>query len=73
MPNGHSIGRPNGHKIDQHLPLQGPPKFTPIGIFGSESKPSGNPDLDPVGLEPGEEDVHGLLALLQVAILLVLL
>jgi hypothetical protein len=26
--------RPNGHKIYQHLPLQDPPKFTLIGIFG---------------------------------------
>jgi hypothetical protein len=26
--------RPNGHKINQHLPLQDPPKFTQIGIFG---------------------------------------
>jgi DNA gyrase/topoisomerase IV subunit A len=26
--------RPNGHKIDQHLPLQEPPKCTQIGKFG---------------------------------------
>jgi hypothetical protein len=25
---------PNGHKIFQHLPFKGPPKFTQIGIFG---------------------------------------
>jgi hypothetical protein len=25
---------PNGHKTYQHLPVQDPPKFTPIGIFG---------------------------------------
>jgi hypothetical protein len=25
---------PNGYKIYQHLPLQDPPKFTQIGIFG---------------------------------------
>jgi hypothetical protein len=25
---------PNGHKIYQHLPLQHPPTFTQIGIFG---------------------------------------
>jgi hypothetical protein len=25
---------PNGRKIDQHLPLQDPPKFTHIGVFG---------------------------------------
>jgi hypothetical protein len=26
--------RPNGNKIFQHLPLQDPPEFTQIGIFG---------------------------------------
>jgi hypothetical protein len=26
-----------------HLPLQDPPKFTQIWIFGFENKPSGNP------------------------------
>jgi hypothetical protein len=26
--------RPNGHKLNQHFPLQDPPKFTQIGIFG---------------------------------------
>jgi hypothetical protein len=25
---------PNGHKIYQHFPFQGPPKFTQTGIFG---------------------------------------
>jgi hypothetical protein len=25
---------PNGHKICQQFPLQDPPKFTQIGIFG---------------------------------------
>jgi hypothetical protein len=25
---------PNGHKIYQHFPIEGPPKFTKIGIFG---------------------------------------
>jgi hypothetical protein len=25
---------PNGHKINQQFPLQDPPKFTQIGIFG---------------------------------------
>jgi hypothetical protein len=25
---------PNGHKVYQHFPLQDPPKFTQIGIFG---------------------------------------
>jgi hypothetical protein len=24
----------NGHKMDQHLPMQDPPKFTQIDIFG---------------------------------------
>jgi hypothetical protein len=27
---------PNGRTTCQHLPLQGPPKFTQIGIFGLE-------------------------------------
>jgi hypothetical protein len=36
--------RPNGHKIDHHLPLQYPPKFTQI-----ENMPSGNSGGD-VGL-----------------------
>jgi hypothetical protein len=35
--------RPNGHEINQHVPLQGPPKFTRIGIFWFENIPSGNP------------------------------
>jgi hypothetical protein len=35
--------RPNGHKIE-HLPLQIPPKFTQIRIFGFKMS-SGNPDL----------------------------
>jgi hypothetical protein len=38
--------RPNDHKIFQDFPLQDPPKFTQIGIFGLKNKPSGNPDLD---------------------------
>jgi hypothetical protein len=25
---------PNGHKTDRHYPLQDPPKFNQIGIFG---------------------------------------
>jgi hypothetical protein len=25
---------PNDHKIYQHFPIQGPPKFEQIGIFG---------------------------------------
>jgi hypothetical protein len=28
------LNRPNGHKIYQDFPLQDPPKFTQIGIFG---------------------------------------
>jgi hypothetical protein len=31
-------------KISQPLPVQGPPKFTQIGIFGFETMPSGNPE-----------------------------
>jgi hypothetical protein len=34
---------PDGPKICQHLPSQDPPKFTQIGIFSFENKPSGNP------------------------------
>jgi hypothetical protein len=34
---------PNGHIKNQHLPVQDPPKFTQIGIFGVENIPSGNP------------------------------
>jgi hypothetical protein len=30
-------------KIYQHSPFKGPPKFTQIGIFWFENKPSGNP------------------------------
>jgi hypothetical protein len=49
IPNDHKIyhmditylqwpqNRPNGHKIYQDFPLQGPPKFTQIGIFGSKT------------------------------------
>jgi hypothetical protein len=32
MSNGSKI-LPNGHKIYQHFPFQGPPKFTRFGIF----------------------------------------
>jgi hypothetical protein len=31
--------------MNQHLPLQGPPKFTPTCDFWSENLPSGNPDF----------------------------
>jgi hypothetical protein len=48
IPNGHKNS--HGRKIDQMVikyikdfPLQDPPKFTKIGIFGLENKPSGNP------------------------------
>jgi hypothetical protein len=37
MATKHTNGRKiyqTGRKIDQHLPLQDPPKFTQIGIFG---------------------------------------
>jgi hypothetical protein len=35
----------NGYKIYKHFPIYGPPKFTQIGIFGFENKPSGNPGV----------------------------
>jgi hypothetical protein len=39
-----SKSRPNGHKVYQHHPLQDPPKFTQIGIFGLKMYvPAGNP------------------------------
>jgi hypothetical protein len=34
---------PNDHKMYEHLPLQDPPKFSQIGIFGLQNMPSGNP------------------------------
>jgi hypothetical protein len=34
---------PNGHKIYQHLPFEGPPKFTQIWDVWFENKPTGNP------------------------------
>jgi hypothetical protein len=34
---------PNGHKIYHHFPIWGPQKFTQIGVFGLQNKPSGNP------------------------------
>jgi hypothetical protein len=37
----------NGHKIRQHLPFKGPPKFTQIWDFGFENEPSGNPARNP--------------------------
>jgi hypothetical protein len=40
---------PNAHKINSkyyNCPFQGPPKYTQIGIFWSEKKPTGNPALD---------------------------
>jgi hypothetical protein len=46
VPNDHKTSQmsiPNGHKIYQHFSIQGPPKFTQIGIFGLKNKPSGNP------------------------------
>jgi hypothetical protein len=33
-PNDRMYNRPNCYQIDQHLPLQDPPKFTQIWIFG---------------------------------------
>jgi hypothetical protein len=35
IPNGRTID-PIGHKLYQRLPLEDPPKFTQIGIFGSK-------------------------------------
>jgi hypothetical protein len=55
IPNDHRIERiaskytewpqniPNGHKMYQHFPLQDPPKYTKIGIFGFKNIPSGKP------------------------------
>jgi hypothetical protein len=37
-----SLNIPNGHNIYQNLTFKGPPKFTQIGIFWFENKPSGN-------------------------------
>jgi hypothetical protein len=43
-----TVNGPNGHRIDQHLPLQDRAKFTQIGIFGLKLHlPSGNPGLQP--------------------------
>jgi hypothetical protein len=51
IPNNNKVGIPNSHKIyqnggkiDQHLLLQDPTKFTQNGIFLFENMPSGNPD-----------------------------
>jgi hypothetical protein len=38
----------NGHKIYQHFPFKGPPKFTQIWDFWFENKPSGNPAFWPI-------------------------
>jgi hypothetical protein len=40
-----AINIPNGHKIYQHLPFKGPPKFTQVLDFWFENKPSGNPAM----------------------------
>jgi hypothetical protein len=39
----YSLNIPNCHKIYQHFPILGPLKFTQIGIFLFENKPSGSP------------------------------
>jgi hypothetical protein len=53
-PNGHKIyqravkyiDHTYFHEIHQHLPLQDPPKFTQIAIFGLKIPiPSGNPNV----------------------------
>jgi hypothetical protein len=36
IPNGHKLFIPNGRKICQQYPLNGPSKYTQIGIFGLE-------------------------------------
>jgi hypothetical protein len=36
---------PNGLRIYQPFPFEGPPKFIQIGIFGFQNIPSGNPGL----------------------------
>jgi hypothetical protein len=38
-----TVNLTTGHKICQEFPLQDPTKFTQIGIFLFENKPSGNP------------------------------
>jgi hypothetical protein len=49
LPNGNEIYQMaenihNGHKIYQQYAVQGPPKFTQIGIFGLKiNTPSGDP------------------------------
>jgi hypothetical protein len=48
---------PNGHKIYQHFPIYGPPKFTQIVIFGFENKPSGNPAQQLHWKQIGEQDI----------------
>jgi hypothetical protein len=45
IPNGHK-NTPNGHKIYQYLPFEGPPKFTQILDVWFENKPSDNPALE---------------------------
>jgi hypothetical protein len=34
---------PNGHKLQQHFPFQGPPKFAQIVFYLFENLPSGTP------------------------------
>jgi hypothetical protein len=36
LPNDHNIPIPKDHKMYQRFPIQGPPKFSQIGIFGSK-------------------------------------
>jgi hypothetical protein len=47
--------RPKGHKTYQHFPLQDPPKFTQIGIFGSKTNhlASLKATYHPVPIYPG--------------------
>jgi hypothetical protein len=46
-----------GHKIDQHLPSQDPPKFTQIWIFWLENITSGNPAVHSDQMASGEVDL----------------
>jgi hypothetical protein len=46
--NGRKIHITNGHKIYQHLPLHGTPKFSQIGIFGLKNSHLATLDPGPV-------------------------
>jgi hypothetical protein len=48
----------NGHKIYQHLPFKGPPKFDQIWDFWFENKPSGNPGAEILAAGVCLESLH---------------